>query len=282
MNNINVQQAGGFPMETDTLDAMQSAYQVFNVLGGTVAPLAIISGCVINGNYVSNGYVNIENEIIEFRGGQISEYVIIQEEQSSRNFEDGETKIVYIKRWATFGESSVNVNYRWADFHRVVTNKEMIQRCNHVGFIQDYYGAITNIPNGWYLCDGTNGTPDLRRLFVVGYDPDVEDYDEIGKTGGLASVSLTPNQMPRHAHSGNVSIPDHTHSVDWQMYHEEGSVLNHLASGGNSSVNERKFTGTTQSAGGGSFILSINESGNGEGHENRPPFMVLAKIMYKG
>ena len=29
-------------------------------------------------------------------------------------------------------------------------------------------GAVVDIPTGWALCDGNNGTPDLRGKFVVG------------------------------------------------------------------------------------------------------------------
>ena len=36
------------------------------------------------------------------------------------------------------------------------------------GIICLWYGAIVNIPAGWTLCDGNNGTPDLRDKFVVG------------------------------------------------------------------------------------------------------------------
>lgn len=39
-----------------------------------------------------------------------------------------------------------------------------------------WYGAIVDIPNQWQLCDGSNGSPDLRDQFVVGagltYNPD--------------------------------------------------------------------------------------------------------------
>jgi len=30
------------------------------------------------------------------------------------------------------------------------------------GMISLWYGSIGSVPLGWYLCDGTNGTPDLR------------------------------------------------------------------------------------------------------------------------
>jgi len=36
------------------------------------------------------------------------------------------------------------------------------------GIILIWSGAIVNIPAGYVLCDGNNGTPDLRNRFVVG------------------------------------------------------------------------------------------------------------------
>lgn len=44
------------------------------------------------------------------------------------------------------------------------------------GIIVMWSGAIGEIPAGWQLCDGTNGTPDLRDRFLIGagttYNPD--------------------------------------------------------------------------------------------------------------
>ena len=39
---------------------------------------------------------------------------------------------------------------------------------NFKGMILLWSGAIVDIPNGWHLCDGTEGTPDLRDQFVPG------------------------------------------------------------------------------------------------------------------
>jgi len=36
------------------------------------------------------------------------------------------------------------------------------------GLIILWYGAIGEIPSGFVICDGTNGTPDLRDKFIVG------------------------------------------------------------------------------------------------------------------
>jgi hypothetical protein len=31
-----------------------------------------------------------------------------------------------------------------------------------------WHGASNAVPKGWAICDGTNGTPDLRDRFVIG------------------------------------------------------------------------------------------------------------------
>ena len=53
------------------------------------------------------------------------------------------------------------------------------------GVILMWSGTADNIPKGWLLCDGTNGTPNLRDRFIIGaggkYSP--------GATGGAASVT---------------------------------------------------------------------------------------------
>lgn len=55
------------------------------------------------------------------------------------------------------------------------------------GVIVIWSGALVNIPAGWTLCDGNNGTPDLRTRFVIGaggiLDPDA--------TGGTTTHNHT-------------------------------------------------------------------------------------------
>jgi microcystin-dependent protein len=54
---------------------------------------------------------------------------------------------------------------------------------------------------GWYLCDGRNGSPDLRGRVANGRHPDRSDY-RIGSIGGNEQVQLNVNQMPYHTHLG--------------------------------------------------------------------------------
>jgi len=56
---------------------------------------------------------------------------------------------------------------------------------------------------GWYLCDGRNGSPDLRGRVAVGTHPTLYDGNyKIGRSGGNDQLQLTVDQMPSHSHSG--------------------------------------------------------------------------------
>ncbi|TGN26758.1 phage baseplate protein [Empedobacter tilapiae] len=286
MNKIDFQQTGGFPLETDTLDAMQTAYNIFNSLGNIIAPLAIISGCDQIGNQISNGIVYINGEVIEFRGGTPTQFVIIGEEVKSRLFyEETKEKPVYRTRYATFGESAGNKNYRWSDFHRPFSLKDIGNRLVHPGFIQDYYGDINQIPYGWFLCNGQNGTPDLRGMFIVGYDDRNADYNAIGKTGGAKEVTLNVNQIPAHKHSGITNTDgDHVH-IGLKLRGsnaDNGDPGNYVNTSKVQDNGLQDNAGFTERAGAHGHTFETNEVGGNQAHENRPPYYVLAKIMYKG
>lgn len=67
------------------------------------------------------------------------------------------------------------------------------------GIICMWSGLLEDIPSGWHLCDGNDGTPDLRNRFIVGTG---SKYG-VGDTGGNDSVTLTEDQMPSHSHYGD-------------------------------------------------------------------------------
>ena len=64
------------------------------------------------------------------------------------------------------------------------------------GGIIIWSGAANAIPSGWLLCNGSNGTPDLRNRFVVG----AGSTYSVGDTGGSADATL-----PTHTHSITVA-----------------------------------------------------------------------------
>jgi hypothetical protein len=68
-----------------------------------------------------------------------------------------------------------------------------------IGGIIMWSGTVATIPSGWALCNGANGTPDLRDRFVLGaggnYTP--------GTRGGNENIRLTVGQLPPHSHGYN-------------------------------------------------------------------------------
>lgn len=57
------------------------------------------------------------------------------------------------------------------------------------GSIIMWSGAIGSIPAGYVLCDGTNGTPNLKDSFVVG----AGNSYSVGSTGGFTSAVTSPS-----------------------------------------------------------------------------------------
>lgn len=69
------------------------------------------------------------------------------------------------------------------------------------GVILLWSGSTATIPGGWALCNGSNGTPDLRDRFVVG----AGSTYSVAATGGSATSTLTANELPAHTHSLSAS-----------------------------------------------------------------------------
>ena len=68
-----------------------------------------------------------------------------------------------------------------------------------MGSIIMWSGDTSSIPTGWQLCDGTNGTPDLRNRFVMG----AGSTYPVGNVGGNADSVVV-----EHSHT----INDHNHT----------------------------------------------------------------------
>ena len=134
------------------------------------------------------------------------------------------------------------------------------------GIIVMWSGAINAIPEGWVLCDGTNGTPDLRNRFVVGAGIDYS----VGNTGGSKTVTLTTDQMPSHTHTINES-GEHRHAIDPSWVD--------ASTGYYSDVGEESRSATAYTEYAGAHTHTMSSVGSGSAHENRPPYYALAYIM---
>lgn len=82
------------------------------------------------------------------------------------------------------------------------------------GVIVMWSGTLLNIPDGWALCDGYNGTPNLLDRFIVSV-PSANTNP--GGTGGENEKRLTIENMPNHGHSFTGS--SHTHRIPAHSHH---------------------------------------------------------------
>ena len=86
--------------------------------------------------------------------------------------------------------------------------------------IRIWGGLIADIPDGWQLCDGTNGTRDLRALFVFGAQADSGATYNVGDTGGATTdTSGAPSAtttVDNNADASTIAVGSsgHTHEVD--------------------------------------------------------------------
>lgn len=81
-----------------------------------------------------------------------------------------------------------------------------------VGTISMWVGSVGDIPAGWHLCDGTNGTPDLRDRFVVGagnkYNPGSSGSTSLllpGSSSGASGETTRINAVHAPGGSGGMS-----------------------------------------------------------------------------
>ena len=138
------------------------------------------------------------------------------------------------------------------------------------GTVEDGYPIDKNtgrVDKEWHLCDGTNGTPDLRNRFIYG-----GDGTNNGATGGETSVTLKEENIPAHRHKQNIngSGQDRWDNSFGQMVTLPASKGSQGAEGYPSAVS--KWTT-------GANAVYTAYSGGNQPHNNMPPYYVLAFIM---
>ncbi|HOC55914.1 MAG TPA: hypothetical protein PKI20_09860 [Verrucomicrobiota bacterium] len=137
------------------------------------------------------------------------------------------------------------------------------------GAVVLWSGSEGTIPSGWALCNGANGTPDLRSKFVVGAG--TGGSYAVGDTGGTGSHTHTtaigtPTAASAGAHTHTTTATStgtgttgteaaHTHSVN--VGSTTSSTDSHSHSG-NTLVFSRELTTGTLDGGGGLYVYLIN------------------------
>jgi len=128
------------------------------------------------------------------------------------------------------------------------------------GVIVIWSGSAGAIPSGWNLCNGSNGTPDLRDRFVVG----AGSTYAVGNTGGTKDAIVV-------SHSHSISDSGHSHDVRIPSR----AIGNNATALYSTSDGSTKSTVTSESANTG---ISINSTGDSGTNANLPPYYALCYI----
>jgi len=177
----------------------------------------------INGNFTTSEEIIKQNQTV--KGKQT-----IKGEQIVKGSQNGNTQIV---------KGDVSAKSIQTDSFNLLPKGVIIMWSN------------SQIPTGWYVCDGTNGTPNLKDRFVVSTGSDYNLDDK----GGLAEVTLKVENLPSHDHSA------HNHNC---------------ASLAGTYENNRHFANCKSEASTGS---AGGKEGTTSSHNNMPPYIVLYYIM---
>ena len=128
---------------------------------------------------------------------------ILNEDQASR-----EADIANIQDYAARAQNassqaqSTLENYRQEAKNTAAAMREAFNLLLPKGTILPYSGDLAAIPDGWKLCNGAYGTPNLVGKVLVGAHAVAEDDTEfvLGKEGGEKEVNLASDNMPNHYH----------------------------------------------------------------------------------
>lgn len=272
-------------------------------------------------------------EILYYPGGGHATSCHIHNEETSVVIDNVPYENAYTRRRIADGTSSSEETYTWASFRRIedanngsLTLVKLLEAIktekadreaavsaetaarnaainalknnpNYTfvrGMIMMWSGRIAEIPEGWALCDGQGGRPDLRNRFVLGAASDDASGQTYGshlkpkESGGSwytqATLELTAADIPAHRHlysddagveeylidagRGDIKLPPASYQEhgNWSARdHGEGGVY---------------LTGATvfhQS--GSTACASTRTSKTLSGIRTAPPFLALAYII---
>lgn len=137
------------------------------------------------------------------------------------------------------------------------------------GSIIPWYGNLADIPDGYAVCDGANGTPDLRNRFIVG----AGSYYGLNDIGGANTVNISNANLP----SDGLNAFGYScvgHYCSWGQGNfgvREGEyIARDSLDGSNGWQDYYYFT---------AFSSLLSNNWKGEPLENRPPYFALYYIM---
>ena len=216
-----------FPVDCETLDALQTNIALLQVLGNLAGDKTILLGCEEeqNGTRRKAGYVFLktkdfpEGEVIYWEGGSISGGMCLKQAAIPVQAQGYEYPQAYVERSLAPGVGEEN--YKWADFREAQSLPELeaqivalqtalakIQR-TPLGMVEIWAGS--RIPDGYALCEGQqlkqSEYPELYKAIGSTYN---NAYDCNGrKLSTTSGYFRLPDLRGRFVVGYNVSDADY-------------------------------------------------------------------------
>ncbi len=143
-----------------------------------------------------------------------------------------------------------------------------------IGGIIMWSGSVANIPSGWKLCDGNNGTPNLRDRFIVGAGTTYT----AGTQGGSTNIPDHKHWLARNVINSNNDVTFSARSATEAIFDAIPSQPGSYRLDGDAAPNEGNDTGNAF-AGGGSYGLITPKTVVDQATPSIPPYYALAFIM---
>lgn len=315
IGNYTSQENRSFPLDCETLEAIQNNIDMLGALGNMVGDKTILSGCEVkSGGGRQEGYVFLKTvaypmgEVLHYPGSNTdSDYLHLT--TINGNVTQGEVTYTgaYTTRQVTQGEGEEQ--WAWAELKLPVDiqaiaeslRSEMADLADEVskikpvplGVVEMYSGST--IPENYAVCDGQALSqslyPKLYQVIGTRFNkpdtasgmfclPDLRGRFIVGQ-GADSDYNTIGNTGGEKKHTLTVNeMPSHNHLVNDIIYSENvagiGNADGQFYAQGMPGSNEGYDTDNKNLP---YYNHNTGNAGGGAAHENRPPYFVLFYIM---
>jgi hypothetical protein len=176
--------------------------------------------------------------------------------------------------WLTYGysykfvlcDSSNNVIQTYDNLYGILQTAPTVSATVPSGLIAIWSGSLGSIPSGWVLCNGANGTPDLRNSFILG----AGSTYAVGATGGSADAIVVS-----HTHTATVTDPGHFHNA-FNGFTVAGGDTGTAMTSNSTGLNTPTNSTSTKTTG---ITVANTSTGVSGTNANLPPYYSLAFVM---
>lgn len=197
-----------------TSDKVLSALKFQTIfLAGRNEPISLIRRDPQNIDLLTSSGFTDEQDIkkVQTRVGNVEELNLLGRENN---------KEVPIKGSGIYSSNSCFLKAQYTSLYELppqdssskFASTEWVNKLIPKGSIIMFNGLSSEIPKGWHICDGTEGTPNLTGKFI-------KASNTSGETGGKSTIQILEENMPKHTHTfvGNqVTTSEsgaHTHTI---------------------------------------------------------------------